>query len=184
MRKMAIILLFTSIFILSLNAEESILLSNKVEINVKLDEADEFIEIGFTDSPISSRSVKPTINRLEYLRLEYEERPEGNILSKKVFAYWNVVSPNEFKILLSASPLVNENGGNLDFTVTWIPFRNEEVVCLGEEGNFEALEIYTHSPDLSLSHTGSLEISIETDVLESALPGVYHCELIMFVESE
>lgn len=184
MRRAAFILLFTSIFLISLNAKEVPLAFDSIEINVHLSEADEYIDIGFADSPVAVADSKFPIDSLEHLTLIEEERETGHVLKESVHAYWNVISPNNFRLSLSGTVLTNDNGDVLDFVASWIPFGDDEPVNVGENGNLEAKELYTHRPEIGLSHMGSSEVSIETEVLENASPGVYHGDFILLVESE
>ena len=184
MRKNVIsIMLFHILFLGLLFAGDSID-SSRIKINVPLSEAEEQIEVGFTDSPIAAQQSREEIIKLENLSLDTEEIEGGHILSQNVHAYWNVVSPNNFTLSLSASDLTDDSGNTLSFTARWIPHMKEEEVVIEENGSYEAKEVYTHNPSNGLSHIGSSEVQIETSPLGNAIPGVYRGRFILRVEGE
>ena len=182
MRRIVIsILLFTSIFNYCFATE--VLESSSAKVNILLTESEEMIVLGFSYEPVISRSINLP-EKIDNLPLLVEEKENGHILSETVHAFWHVISPNDLKVKVTATPLSDDYGNTLDFIAYWIPSGEEEFVFLGEDGNLEAEEVYVHSPDDGIMNTGSVEVKIETEELIGNIPGVYHGEFILMVEGE
>ena len=178
MRKLAflLILLITLSFLHAIDNEDvSLLMSFSPD-----EEITHHVEVGFSDEPVSASSI--TRGRLDSLSLEEEERAGAHVLSGSLHAFWDVRSTENFRIHMSAETLTDENGNELSFISSWVPHAKDEMVYLGDEGESEKELVYTHHPEISISHQGSTELSIETDNLEGSVPGVYRGSLILIVE--
>ena len=161
--------------------------TDTVSVVMSLDmteEMEHFVEIGFVEPDVLSRSIELASYELEKTELEIDETGGGAILSKDLQVYWNVSSPNSFRVMLTGSPFMDESGSILNYSASWIPHEEDEEVSIGRDGDMSAQKIYSHHPENSLSHSGTADLRIETDELINAIPGHYHGVLTLIVEDE
>lgn len=181
MKKLILLILILTLFLYVSAATDSVSTTMYLDMN-KMEHS---VALGFIEaSDIIPYSLDLSSYSLDKVGLEEELIDKDGILSKDIRVFWDISSPRNFKVLLTGSPLSDNSGNMLDFSVTWIPYEKDEEVSIGLDGDFSKQEIYTHHPELSLSHSGTADLRIETETLSTVIPGTYHGELTLVVEDE
>ncbi len=185
MRKAALfILLFTSLFILPLNAEEP-MVQSEVKINLALSGLDE-VEFGFSDDP--DILGKDEIDSIPYVSLETIETNSDRIIAgTNLYIYYRIQSDKSFKITLESAPLsaLEKEEGE----IKWCSLIHDHEIDGFEHDVFGGDDyapklIYEHNPGIAIGSEGIIPITIRTEDLTYVPVKSYSTEIILTLSVE
>lgn len=188
MRKAALfILLFTSLFILPLNAEEP-MVQSEVKINLALSGLDE-VEFGFSDDP--DILDKDEINSIPYVSLETIATNSDSIIAgSNLYIYYRIQSDKSFKITLESAPLsaLKKEEGEIKW---WSLIHDHEIdgtTTFEHEffggDDYAPKLIYEHNPGIAIGSEGIIPITIRTEDLTYVPVTSYSTEIILTLSVE
>lgn len=190
--KKLFILILASIFLLSFAyAVETELDTGQVYLG--LDLGDSYYLFGLSSNPINSATsqpndVTPTLQPVETSQGSGQYRGivgdiDGNPYDNELHFYWNVSSPESFKVELGvqgAMKKVSGSGaGDSKSDLNWTIYVDGDGEPINKDNyNNRKLTLYKHNPEVERVSYSSKEIKISTEVAE---PGTYNGNLIFSI---